>query len=70
MSFFDEAQTELDRVLQGLNSEEADKFKEDGNDVADQVLEAAAQMGGSIPGDIDDTLINKAKEIKEKLANQ
>lgn len=68
MSFFDEAHKELTRVLEGLKSSDPDKFKEDASDVADQVLEAAAQMGGSIPGDIDDQLISKAKEIKEKLA--
>lgn len=69
MSFFEEAQKELDRVLEGLQGENAEQFREDAADVSDQVLEAAAQMGGSIPGDIDDQLINKAKQIKEKLAN-
>lgn len=69
MSFFEEAQKELDRVLEGLQGADAEQFREDAADVSDQVLEAAAQMGGSIPGDIDDQLINKAKQIKEKLAN-
>lgn len=67
MSFFDEAQKELDRVLKGLNGAEPQKFVEDAADAVDQVLEAAAQMGGSIPGDIDDQLIKKAKEIQKKL---
>ena len=67
MSFFDEAQKEWDRVLKGLNGAEPQKFVEDAADAVDQVLEAAAQMGGSIPGDIDDQLIKKAKEIQKKL---
>lgn len=69
MSFFELADKELDRILEGLNGNEPEKFQEDARDVTDQVLEAAEQMGGSIPGDIDDQLIKKAKEIQEKLAN-
>lgn len=68
MSFFELADKELDRILEGLNGDEPEKFHEDARDVTEQVLEAAEGMGGSIPGDIDDQLIKKAKEIQEKLA--
>lgn len=68
MSFFELADKELDRILEGLSGNEPEKFLEDARDVTDQVFEAAEEMGGSIPGDIDDQLIKKAKEIKEKLA--
>lgn len=68
MSFFELADKELDRIREGLNGPEPEKFLEDARDVTDQVLEAAEGMGGGIPGDIDDQLIKKAKEIQEKLA--
>lgn len=68
MSFFDDAKNKLDEANKWLDDQGGvKKLREEASKRADEVLEAAANMGGSIPGDVDDKLISKAKEIKEKL---
>lgn len=69
MTFFDDAQKKLDEAKKWVDEQGGvDGLKQKASDRADEVLNAAEGMGGKIPGDIDDQLINKAKEIKEKLA--
>jgi hypothetical protein len=68
MAFFDEAQQALDETIRQLNSDDVtDEVRAEALQLSDEVLAAADQMGGGIPGDIDDQLIKKAKEIKKKL---
>lgn len=69
MGFFEDTQKKLDEAKKWVDEQDgAEGLKQQASDRADEVLAAAEQMGGGIPGDIDDQLINKAKEIKEKLA--
>lgn len=68
MGFFDDAQKKLDEAKKWVDDQGgAEGLKQKANDRADEVLQVAEGMGGKIPGDIDDKLINKAKEIKNKL---
>lgn len=68
MGFFEDAKKTLDEAAGWLEQEHvSDAEKHEAEALADQVLEAAETMGGSILGDIDDQLINKAKAIKQKL---
>lgn len=68
MGFFDDTKKKLDEANQWIDDQGGvDTLREEASKRADEVLEAAANMGGSIPGDVDDTLISKAKEIKAKL---
>ena len=69
MGFFDDAKNKLDEANKWMDEQGGvDGLREEASKRADEVLEAAANMGGSIPGDVDDKLISKAKEIKEKLS--
>lgn len=71
MAFFDEAQKALDEAIRQVNDPNVtDEQRDDALDLADEVLQAAEDMGGEIPGDIDNQLMGKAKEIKTKLARQ
>ena len=56
---------EANKSLDGPNVSEDDR--EYANELADRVFEVSNEMGGSILGDVDDQLINKAREIKQKL---
>ncbi len=45
----------------------SDDDRQYAEELADRVFEVSSEMGGSILGDVDDQLIIKAKEIKQKL---
>ena len=68
MQFFQEMLTMLDKALVDLDQPEPSPEDRDYADqLADRVFEVSEQMGGSILGDVDDQLIKKANEIKQKL---
>lgn len=71
MAFFDEAQKALDEGIRQVNDPNVtDEQKEEAADLADEVLQAAEDMGGEIPGDISNQLMGKARVIKNKLASE
>lgn len=70
MTFFDEVNQKLDEFILKLDATKvASSTKTQANDLADEVLANAEAMGGGIIGDIDDTLLKKARIIKQKLSH-
>ncbi len=68
MQFFQEMLTALNQALATLDRPNAtDDDRDYAGQLADRVFEVSEQMGGSILGDVDDQLMNKANEIKRKL---
>lgn len=71
MSFFTEVNQKLDDFVKKLDATSViPATKKQANDLADEVIANAEAMGGSIAGDINDTLLNKAKLIKQKLTQK
>ena len=68
MQFFQEMLKMLNDANAALDQPNAsDDDREYADQLADRVFEVSNEMGGSILGDVDNQLINKAKEIKQKL---
>lgn len=68
MSFFTEVNQQLDDFVKKLDSSSIiPATKKQASDLADEVIANAEAMGGSIAGDIDNALLDKAKLIKQKL---
>ena len=68
MQFFQEMLKMLDDANRTLDSPKVtDEDREYAGQLADRVFEVRDEMGGSILGDVDDQLITKATEIKQKL---
>ena len=69
MQFFQEMLKMLNDANKALDqSNVSEDDREYADQLANRVFEVADEMGGSILGDVDDQLINKAREIKTKLA--
>ena len=70
MGFFQKMLTALNGAIAALeqpNSTEDDRSY--ALELADRVFQVSEQMGGGILGDVDDQLLTKAHEIKQKFGS-